>query len=75
MLWGIVHVTKGGIDGDTERLMYSNPRDGWLIFRTKRECKAYIDNYWSYYKTSKDLRAYPYGYRLPKPVKIEIKRV
>lgn len=75
MLWGIIRITKGGIDGDTERLMYSNYRDGWLIFRTKRECKEYIDEHWSYMKTRRDLRVYPHGWRLPKPVKIEIKRV
>jgi len=46
-----------------------------LMFRTRRECREYIEQRWGYIKTRKDLRAEPHGWRLPKPVKTKIVKV
>jgi hypothetical protein len=40
------------------------------MFTSKKDCKKWIDQEYSYIKERKDLRAAPYYWRLPKPARI-----
>jgi len=42
------------------------------LFRTRRECRDYIKEKYGYIKNREDLREEPHGWRLPRPVKVEI---
>lgn len=43
-----------------------------LVFRTKRECKEYIDDHWGYIRKRPDLHKFPHGWRMPKPVRVTV---
>jgi len=43
-----------------------------VLFRKKREAKAWIDDSYGYIKSRPDLRAAPHRWRLPIPVKVTI---
>ncbi len=70
-LWGALWWHKNSLDGDGEHLLYDNNCKP-AIFITRKESKKWIDENYSYIKTRKDLRAYPHGWRLPKPVRLTI---
>lgn len=44
-----------------------------LLFRTRRECREWIEKEYGYIKHRKDLRTEPHCWRLPKAVKVEIR--
>ena len=70
MIWGALWWSRGGIDGDREHLMYEHCKP--VMFRTRQQCRDWINEKYGYMKTRKDLRIYPHGWRLPKPVKLSI---
>jgi hypothetical protein len=43
-----------------------------LLFKTRREARAWIEERYSYVKTRKDLRSPPHNWRLPKAVLVEV---
>lgn len=57
---------------DGKRRHYMNSNCMPLFFMTRRECRAYIQDAYGYIKKRDDLRAEPYGWRLPKAVRVEI---
>ena len=71
MDWGVLWISKGGLDGDDQHLV-RNSDCLPVLFKTRREAKAWIDENYGYIKTRKDLRAYPHGWRLPIPVKVHL---
>ena len=50
---------------------------GWGIgdafFRTKKDCQTFINENYAYIRTRKDLREYPHGWRMPKPIKVSLR--
>jgi hypothetical protein len=44
------------------------------LFRTRRECRAYIKVRYGYMWTRPDLRAEPFGWFLPRAVRVEVNR-
>jgi hypothetical protein len=69
-LWAALWWQRGGLSGDSEHLL----NEGCLpkLFRTRRECRSWINRRYGYIKNSQHLRKYPHGWRLPKPVKVSI---
>ena len=53
-----------------QHLMFDGPKP--LAFKTKKQCKKFIDEKWGYIKNRPDLKTAPYYWRLPKPVRIRI---
>ncbi len=45
------------------------------LFHTKQECRLWIKEKYGYIKYRKDLREYPHGWHLPKPVKVEVRQI
>ena len=46
--------------------------DGVKTFRTRRECREWIEREYGYIKTRQDLRATPFGWRLPRAVRVKV---
>jgi hypothetical protein len=46
----------------------------WQVFPTRRACRAYIDVHFGYLRERPDLRAEPYGYRMPQAVRVTVQR-
>ena len=70
MLWGLLWRSKNKLNGITEHLIYRNCVP--LIFRTRKQAREWADTHYGYIRNRPDLRREPHGWRLPKPVKIEI---
>lgn len=42
------------------------------LFRTKREAKLWIDEWYGYVRTRADLRKPPHSWRMPRPVRVKV---
>lgn len=67
------HVNQ--IDGDQRYLMWDHELGQpfhYDLFRTRRECRAYIERHHGYLRTRPDLRAEPFGWRMPQAVRVTV---
>jgi len=48
---------------------------GWLLFKTRDECRAYIKEKFGYIAKRRDLRTEPHCWRVPKPVKVRVELI
>lgn len=46
-----------------------------VLFDTRRKARIFIKKEYGYLKTRKDLREEPHGWRLPRPVRVEIQAI
>ena len=60
------------LDGVSEHLIYRDTNTRWLIFDTRRECREYIEEHYSYIRTRNDLQYEPYGWRVPVAVRVSL---
>lgn len=61
------------LDGDTSHLLHEDlfPK----LFKTRRECRAWISEKFGYIRDRPDLRAEPHGWRIPQPILVTIEPV
>ena len=45
------------------------------LYRTRRECRDFINERFGYIRTRPDLKAAPHGWRMPRAVRVEVRRV
>ena len=74
--WGLLWRSDNRLDGHTEHLLrhwrtydpglVNNP----LLFRTRRQARAYRDEHFGYIRNRPDLKAEPHEWKLPKVVKV-----
>ena len=69
-LWAAQWHSKCRLDGEKRYIMNENylPK----LFRTRRECREWIEKDCGYIKDRPDLRAEPHGWRLPQAVKVKV---
>lgn len=72
-LWGVLWRSENRRDGRTEHLVYVSCVP--MLFRTRREARAYIGLHYSYYAHRPDLINEPHGWRMPIPVRVRVERV
>ena len=73
MMWGMKWRSENNLDGKMEHLMYKNCFP--LLFRTRREARFFIADKWGFLKNRPDLKKEPHGWKMPIPVKVEIKEI
>ena len=71
--WAVEWHTRNRLDGDLRKLVW-DPRDRYRLFRTRRECRAYIEVHSAVLRTRPDLRAEPFGWRMPRAVRVTVNR-
>lgn len=69
-LWCALFWTNGNPMGDTCHLIRRDLIP--VMFKTKRECKEWIDEHYRYIRDRTDLRTGNHCWRLPKPVKVQV---
>lgn len=69
-LWAAEWCSKNELDG--ERRYFMNENCLPVLFRTRAACRAWIDAKCGYIRRRKDLQKEPFGWRMPKPVKVVI---
>jgi hypothetical protein len=70
MIWGILWHSKNKLNGVCEHLIYDHGLP--MLFRTRKEAREWVEKNYGYIKHRKDLRGEPHGWRMPKPVKVEM---
>ena len=80
--WAILWRSKNHLNGETVYFVgvagNLEPTPAWLrgykaiVFGTRREARAYIQNKYSYVAKRKDLRAEPHGWTVPKAVRVHV---
>lgn len=78
--WAVLDRTVNRLDGDCSHLIgryYGKPPAEFggcqkLLFKTKREARAFIVEKFGYMRTRPDLRREPHGWRMPRPVKVNV---
>ena len=69
-LWGILWRSNNRLNGRLEYLMGCGAP---YLFLSRREARDLIERKWGYIRNRPDLRSEPYGWRMPKPVKVEVR--
>lgn len=73
-LWGLQWYSRNRIDGVTRHLLWDGPAQP-LLYSTRREARADALKRWGFIRGRSDLRAEPHGWRLPRPVRVEVREV
>ena len=74
--WAVEWHNRNQVDGDQRNLVWFHdpgPFD-YRLFRTRAECRAWIDRHMGYLRERPDLRREPFGWRIPRAVRVEVNR-
>ncbi len=74
-LWAAKWSQTSQLDGHREHLCLWHRATVPALFHTRRECLEYIQERWGYIRDRKDLRCEPHCWRVPKPVRVEVREV
>ena len=69
--WGAMWHSSNRLNGVTEHLICMDCVP--VIFGTRQQARGYIESLYGYIKTRKDLRVEPHGWRMPRPVRVEVR--
>ena len=72
ILWGALWRQNSYLDGGP-RTHLINVKCLPVMFLTRRDARAFIEEKYGYIRTRKDLRAQPHGWRLPVPVRVKVR--
>jgi hypothetical protein len=68
--WAVQWYSRNRLDGTRKGWMWED--GGPLLFRSRREARAYVRQKYGYIATRHDLRTEPHGWRLPRAVKVSV---
>lgn len=78
-LWAAKSDETNRLDGRKVRLRirwWNAPKQvhgqPFMLFHTRRECRAWITEEFGYIRRRPDLQAEPHGWRVPKPVRVTV---
>ena len=66
--WGLLWRSNGAMTGHCEHLIRENSVP--VLFRTRREARAYRDKRFGYIRDREDLRTWPHRVKMPKVVRV-----
>jgi hypothetical protein len=69
-LWAPKWTSKNHTDGVTSHLIWDNLLPA--LFRSRRECREFIEHKYGYIRNRPDLQREPHGWKMPRPVKVTI---
>ena len=72
MLWAAQWHSKHALDGDRKYILYDLDCLP-MLFKTRARCRKWIKEKYGYIAERPDLRAEPFGWRMPQAVKVELK--
>lgn len=67
--WAVEWHSRNRLDGDQRYLIWDNRVE---LFRTRRECRAAIDERFGYIRERADLRGEPHGWFPPRAVRVSV---
>lgn len=69
-LWGGLWHSENKMDGVREHLLFRDCLP--VLFRTRREAREFIQEKYGYIAKRPDLQSEPHGWRVPKPVRVNV---
>ena len=66
--WAVKWISDNRLSGHIEHFLHTP--EGWKVFRTRAEARAYRNEHYGYIKNRPDLRAEPHGWKMPRVVKV-----
>lgn len=69
-LWAPKWFSKNRTDGTRRNLVWHNLHPA--IFRSRSECRDFIDQHYGYIRARPDLQKEPHGWRVPTAVKVKV---
>lgn len=72
MKWAALWRSNNRLDGHQEHIIYRELMP--VLFLTRKAARAWIAEKYGYIKSRQDLRTEPHGWKMPIPVKVEIRR-
>ena len=69
-LWAAEWHSVNCLDGERRHIMNENCLP--VLFRTRKQCREWIEKRYSYIKERTDLRDEPHGWRYPQPIKVKL---
>jgi hypothetical protein len=73
LAWAVEWHSDNRLDGNRRHLVW-DPHDRFRLFRTRRECRAYIEERYGYIRDRQDLRTEPHGWAFPQAVRVTVSR-
>ena len=71
-VWGIQWRSDCRLDGRQRYLIWGHGATP-LLFRTRRAAQKYIDACYGDIRSRPDLRAEPFGWKMPRPIKVVVR--
>lgn len=71
-LWGVLWRSCNKLNGCDERLIYRVGAP--VLFPSRQKARRWIDVQYGYLRERPDLRAEPYGWKMPIAVKVDVVR-
>lgn len=68
--WGLLWHSDNQLDGSRSHLVHENCVP--VLFKTRREARAYAQDRYGYIKKRPDLRAEPHCWRMPAAIRVSI---
>ena len=69
--WAVLWRQRNQLDGITQHLMGIPTTPYVVLFPTRRECQAHIEDTYGYIRNSPDLLTEPHSWRVPRPVRVK----
>lgn len=66
-MWAVEWHNRNLLDADQRHLIWEHPP---RLFRSRRECRAFIEEKYGYIREWPDLRSEPHGWRMPRAVQV-----
>ncbi len=75
--WAVEYHSRNRVDGDRRHLVWDHEPGEmfcYRLFRTRLECRAWIEAHHGYLRDRPDLRAEPHGWFMPRAVRVTVNR-
>jgi hypothetical protein len=75
--WAVEWHSWNRLDGHQRHLVwdYGTHPGAFKLYRTRRECRAFIEERYGYIRDRPDLLGEPHGWFMPRAVRVEVNRL
>ena len=70
--WAVQWNSRNGLDGVSQYFVWDGRGGGPMLFRSRRLAREWIREHYGYIATRADLRREPYGWRLPRAIRVRV---
>ena len=72
-IWAAQWRSNNNLDGIRKHIIYENCKPA--LFRSRKECREFIESHYGYIAEREDLQEEPHGCQMPIPIKVKIELI